>query len=155
MPLSRVNTFQYSNKGLGEKHAKPLPGTLVVSVEIEIVSTDKMHLVVRENLQDLYDSPYTVRHLSRLRNPALIDCRISRATSSAVWSRDFTPPLHHFASTRFLSYPLLLFDFFLPALGRLFWCDSMDMHHKQIEFIHGFRQSTLIPPRCWNVAPLL
>jgi hypothetical protein len=38
------------------------------------------------------------------------------------------PPLHHFASARFLSCPLLLLYFFLPALGRLFWRDSMDIH---------------------------
>ena len=67
-----------TNKKLGEEHAKPLPSTLVVSVEIEIVSTDKMHLVVRENLQDLYDSPYTVRHLSRLRNPSNIPSHLKR-----------------------------------------------------------------------------
>jgi len=38
------------------------------------------------------------------------------------------PPLHHFASARFLSCPLLPLYFFLPALGSHFWRDSMDIH---------------------------
>ena len=37
------------------------------------------------------------------------------------------PPLHHFASARFLSCLLLPLYFFLIALGSHFWRDSMDI----------------------------
>jgi len=63
------------------------------------------------------------------------------------------PPLHHFASARFLSCPLLPLYFFLPALGSHFWRDPIDRHEKYIEFVHGFLQTT--PPCCSVVFPWL